>query len=66
MQFFNKGGSEIKDYTPTHKQLVQDKGIVISKIDGDDKGLYLDFEIKEDLLGNPIIGLPDMGAIELD
>ena len=66
VQFFNKGGSEIKDYTPTHKELVQDKGIVISKIDGDDKGLYLDFEIKEDLLGNPIIGLPDMGAIELD
>lgn len=66
VQFFNKGGSEIKDYTPTHKELVQDKGIVISKIDGDDKGLYLDFDIKEDLLGNPIIGLPDMGAIELD
>ena len=36
------------------------------EIDGDDKGLYLDFDIKEDLLGNPIIGLPDMGAIELD
>jgi hypothetical protein len=66
VQFLNKGGNDIKDYTPTHKELVQDKGISISKIEGDAKGLYLDFEIKEDLLGNLIKGRPDMGAIELD
>jgi hypothetical protein len=46
--------------------LVHDKGISISKIEGDAKGLYLEFEIKEDLLGNLIKGRPDMGAIELD
>ena len=46
--------------------VVKNKGIHIPKIEGDEKGLYLSFPLREDILGNTIIGVPDIGAIELD
>lgn len=64
--FLNKGGGNVIDYTPTDVELVKNKGIHIPKIEGDEKGLYLGFPLREDILGNTIIGVPDIGAIELD
>ena len=61
-----KGGGKVIDYTPTDVELVKNKGIHIPKIEGDEKGLYLGFPLREDILGNTIIGVPDIGAIELD
>jgi len=66
VMFLKKGGTFIQDYTPTNTALVRNKGIAITTIEGDEKGLYLDFAIDQDLLGNPIEGLPDLGAIEMD
>lgn len=64
--FLNKGGGNVIDYTPTDVELVKNKGIHIPKIEGDEKGLYLGFPLREDILGNTILGVPDIGAIELD
>lgn len=63
--FRNEGGSNLQDYIPTNIELVQDRGKAIPMIEGDEKGLFLGFTLEEDLLGNTIEGLPDMGAIEL-
>ena len=63
--FVNKGGLEIADYIPTNSELVKDKGIEIPLIPGDNKGLFPGLKMKTDILGNPIKGLPDMGAIEM-
>lgn len=64
-QFANKGGKNIKDYIPQHKELVKDKGIPIPTLPNDKVGLYIGLEVKRDILGNKIKGLPDMGAIEI-
>lgn len=64
-KFRNKGGVEIKDYIPENKHLIKNKGVHISKIPGDTKGLFLELKVKYDIMGNRIKGLPDMGAIEL-
>ncbi len=64
-QFVNKGGLNIEDYVPTNHVLVKDKGIEIPFIPGDDKGLFPGLKVEKDILGNPIKGLPDMGAIEI-
>ena len=65
-QFQNKGGLEIRDYIPTNTALVKDKGIEVKKIKEDTKGLFTGLEVEADILGNPINGLPDIGAIELN
>ena len=41
-------------------------GIEIPQIQGDKKGLITGLKADKDILGNPIKGLPDMGAIELN
>jgi len=64
-QFVNAGGKDIKDYTPTNTQLIKNKGIEIPHIPNDKKGIFIGIKVKKDILGNKIIGLPDMGAIEL-
>lgn len=64
-QFANPGGKEIQDYIPQNIKLVKNQGIKIPKIPGDELGLFTGLESKHDILGNEIIGLPDMGAIEL-
>jgi len=65
-QFTNAGGTKIKDYTPTNNQLIKDKGIEIPFIPNDKKGLFIGLKMKKDILGNPIKGKPDMGAIEIN
>jgi hypothetical protein len=63
--FKNAGGIEPEDYIPSSVSLLQDKGIAWQKIPGDEPGLLMDLEVEEDYFGNPIIGLPDIGAVEL-
>ena len=65
-QFLNPGGNEIPDYTPTNVELIKNKGIEISLIPGDKKGLLQGIKVEKDILGNIIDGKPDMGAIELN
>lgn len=63
---FKKIYSEnLQDYFPKNKDLVKDKGINIQKIPMDSIGLIYGLELKKDILGNTIEGLPDVGAIEI-
>lgn len=63
--FTNAGGLEIKDYTPQNVDLVKDKGIYISNLERDSLGIWGGNFVRVDILGNKIVGRPDMGAIEL-
>ncbi len=63
--FVNGGGLNIRDYIPQNKRLIKDRGVVVPKIPGDKVGLVVGLDVKKDILGNPIRGLPDMGAIEM-
>lgn len=62
--FQNKRGETFKDFVPT-RSVIRDKGMVIRRIPGDSVGLKFGMEVTRDILGNPIIGLPDIGAIEM-
>ncbi|MDE5416742.1 right-handed parallel beta-helix repeat-containing protein [Labilibaculum sp. DW002] len=63
--FANVGGDKIVDYMPLNSNLIKNKGIEIHKIPSDSIGLSIGLQLKHDILGNRIEGLPDMGAIEL-
>ena len=63
--FINAGGLNIEDYIPQNITLVKDKGMKISRLVNDSLGLFIGLNPQADILGNPIIGLPDLGAIEL-
>ncbi|MEX0325036.1 MAG: right-handed parallel beta-helix repeat-containing protein [Puniceicoccaceae bacterium] len=63
--FANPGGMKAEDYIPQNTELVRDRGIRIETLPGDDIGLWLGLEVTSDFFGNPINGLPDLGAIEL-
>jgi len=63
--FANPGGMDPRDYIAGNTALVKDKGIEIEKLPGDEIGIKWGLEVKVDFLGNPIVGLPDMGAIEI-
>lgn len=65
-EFVNKEGKDIKDFAPTNQILVQGKGIEIPFIPKDKKGLYIGLKVEKDILGNPIVGKPDLGAIQFD
>ena len=45
--------------------MVKDKGIKIEKLPGDEIGIKEGLDVKEDIFGNPIVGLLDLGAIEI-
>lgn len=64
-KFVNKGGFKLEDYIPTNTALIKNKGIEISKINNDNIGLVIGLKAEYDILGNKIIGKPDMGAIEV-
>jgi len=64
-KFVDPGGLNIADYRPTNTELIKDKGIEIPKISGDKLGLIVDLKVNKDILGNDIVGKPDMGAIEI-
>lgn len=63
--FAKPGGDAVADYEPTHAALVRDRGIAIPFIPGDKLGLALGLRVETDILGRPITGAPDLGAIEL-
>ncbi len=64
-QFVNVKGKVSKDFIPQNRALIKDKGIEIPNISGDNKGLYIGLKVKQDILGNKIKGLPDIGAVEI-
>lgn len=59
------GGDRLVDYIPRRLELVQDRGVRVVPLPGDTVGLALGLEVSEDILGRPIRGAPDLGAIEL-
>ncbi|VGO19752.1 right-handed parallel beta-helix repeat-containing protein [Pontiella sulfatireligans] len=64
-RFRRAGGDDAEDYIPRNTALVKDKGIDIQKLEGDEAGLRVGLEVTEDFFGNPIVGKPDLGAVEL-
>jgi hypothetical protein len=64
--FINAGGKDIKDYIPTNKELIKDRGLAVSTLPNDKEGLFVGLKVEKDILGNKVIGNPDMGAIEID
>lgn len=63
--FTQPGGTQLTDYIPANADLVRDRGLVPTPLPGDTLGLKLGLEVKADILGRPIKGAPDLGAIEL-
>jgi hypothetical protein len=63
--FKKAGGWKLSDYVPADARLVADRGIAVLPIPGDSIGLRIGLPVKTDILGNPVRGLPDLGAIEL-
>ena len=64
-EFRNKGGLKKENYFPVNIFLIKDKGIEIKRIPGDDVGLRIGLKAEHDILGNKIMGNPDLGAIEV-
>ena len=65
-EFTRPGGIELTDYIPQNVELIADKGIAIALIPGDRDGLIVALDAQTDILGNPIVGKPDLGAIEIN
>ena len=62
--FADEGGTAPEDYTAFFFENIKDRGLPIEKIPGDSVGLRIGLEVTEDFFGNPIVGLPDLGAVE--
>jgi hypothetical protein len=62
--FANPGGLTAADYKPSNSNLIVDKSIAVTNLPGDAVGLTVGLKVDKDFFGNPIIGTPDMGAIE--
>ena len=65
LKFKRKGGSELADYIPTNVELIKNRGIIITPLPSTIKELQINLNVTKDIFGNPITGLPDMGAIEI-
>lgn len=63
--FAGPGGLKVTDYIPANAALVQDKGIEIPKLPEDTVGLFIGLNVTHDIMGSPITGKPDLGAIEI-
>ena len=64
-RFAKPGGTDPENYVPRNVNLIKDQGIIIPRLDGDELGLRIGLEVTADFFGNPIIGRPDLGAVEL-
>ena len=64
-EFPNAGGIKLEDYIPRNVRLVRNRGITIPRLRDDEVGLTVELNPKHDILGNLILGLPDLGAIKL-
>ncbi len=63
-EFAVKSGEKPADFAPGNLGLVKDRGIKIAPLPGDTVGLGIGLDATADILGRPIRGLPDLGAIE--
>lgn len=63
--FARAGGLSTEDYVPRNVALVKNRGVRIAKIPSDQNGLKIGLGVDRDILGHPISGEPDLGAIEL-
>jgi hypothetical protein len=63
--FAAPGGTRLEDYVPGNPALIRDRGRDIAALPGDEIGLTLGLRAATDILGRPIVGTPDVGAIEL-
>lgn len=64
-EFENAGTADARGYLPDAADLIRDMGIRVEKLPGDSTGLRIGLDVASDYFGNPVKGLPDMGAIEL-
>ncbi|WP_235299522.1 right-handed parallel beta-helix repeat-containing protein [Portibacter marinus] len=65
---YNKVGKNLlglEHLMPQNHAIVKDKGIIIQKIPFDEIGLEIGLDVERDILGNKVVGLPDLGAIEV-
>jgi len=62
--FAAPGGYNAEDYIHENKALVQDKGIEITNLPGDNIGLKPGLKVNTDILGNKIKNRPVIGAVE--
>lgn len=65
-QFFNPGGLELTDYIPGNRAIIKDQGKILLPLPEDKIGLFNGLNPTHDILGTPIQGRPDIGAIELE
>lgn len=63
-QFKNTGGLESEDYIPLNVDDLIDRSLELYRLPGDSVGVLGGFAVTEDFFGNPIVGQPDIGAIE--
>lgn len=66
VNFKNNAGQSPSAFTPLNKDLIENKGIEIEALPQDSIGLVYGLKLKQDILGNPIQGKPDIGAIEVE
>jgi hypothetical protein len=64
-EFAQGGGWRLDGYVPRNESLVRNRGIVIPRLPQDETGLLPGLRVERDILGERIVGLPDLGAIEL-
>ncbi len=64
-EFAQPGGLRAADYVPRNVALVKDRGIQIPHLPDDKVGLRGGLEVRADYFGNPVVGAPDLGAVEL-
>ena len=64
-EFQQAGEMSLEDYIPQNTRLVQKRGVRTTRLHGDEVGLAVGLNPEHDILGNPILGLPDLGAIQL-
>ena len=63
--FANPGGTSVTDYIPVNPTYGPPEGVAITNIPGDPIGLSIGLTVTEDFFGNPIVGLPSIGAVEV-
>ena len=66
VQFSKPGGVRAADYIPKNVEIIKDRGIEIPTLEGDANGLKIGLKVSKDFFGNPIVGKPDIGAIEIN
>ena len=64
-EFQKDGGAKLEDYLPSNSQLVKHRGVTITPIPHDQFGLLGGLKMEQDIMNEPIIGEPDLGAIEI-